>query len=281
MTARAPAAGGSSDVSTPYYVTPVPEPTRILVPAYQYPTLPDDMWGKLATAASSYPQLRITAIMNPNNGMFNEKNTDYENAVRNLIRNGGHAIGYISTRFKDQDDVWKLRTLDAILADVNAYQTHYQPFIEGYFVDQLAAVPLSLFQSIADHIKSIGLPIYANPGVIRDAAFGSISDVVVAMEDYAARFGSYDPLANGAGVWLYTRTNTANAMILHDTPSCATMQSIVATSRTPRYNIGVIYVTDDLQTTMGGPYDVLPTFWNSLLATVFAVNSGASLPSCN
>ena len=102
------------------------ENLRVLVPAYQYPTL-GTLWASLAAAA---PQVPITAILDPANGPGTFVDPNYTAAVNTLRAAGGRVIGYVTTGYAARDT-------GAVLTDVRRHAAFYS--IDGIFLDEMTA----------------------------------------------------------------------------------------------------------------------------------------------
>ena len=77
--------------------------------------------------------------------------------------------------------------------------------------------------------------------------------------------------------------NKAQAMLIHNTASCSAMQTAVQAAASARNNAGLVYATErefNYTTGVGNPWAALPVYWEALVQTVDAVNTGASLPRC-
>ncbi len=120
-----------------------------------------------------------------------------------------------------------------------------------------------------------------NPGLIPTAGYAGIADTLVSFEGTAADYAKYDPRTQNA--WLYTYTNRTQAMLTHNTATCSAMQGAVQAAASARNNAGWVYATErefNYATGVGNPWAALPTYWDALVQTVGAVNTGATLPRC-
>ena len=120
-----------------------------------------------------------------------------------------------------------------------------------------------------------------NPGMVPAAEFAGVADTLVSFEGTAAEYQKYDPRTQNA--WLYTYANKAQAMLIHNTASCSAMQTAVQAAASARNNAGLVYATErefNYTTGVGNPWAALPVYWEALVQTVDAVNTGASLPRC-
>jgi hypothetical protein len=157
--------------------------------------------------------------------------------------------------------------------------------VSGIFLDEMASEPqkLGFYKEIYQYIKAIdpSLRVVGNPGMIPAAGYADVADTLVSFEGTAADYQKYDPRPQNA--WLYTYANATQAMLAHNTASCAAMQTAIQAAATARNNAGLVYATDrefNFSTGVGNPWSALPVYWEALLNTVDAINSGTSLPHC-
>jgi len=120
------------------------------------------------------------------------------------------------------------------------------------------------------------LKVIGNPGVFPDAGYAGAADVLVTFDGTAAAYQVLDP-QQSSNTWVYSKTNTAQAMLVHSADTCTAMQDAVKAANTARSNTGLVYATDQ---TTNRSADKLPTYWIKLLGTVDALNAGRTLPAC-
>lgn len=270
--------GGAATASRTLYVRPPPAPMEILVPAYFYPSA-GSPWDAMAAGAQAYPSVSVTAILNPNNGVFTRANPEFTAAARSFVQSGGKLLGYVYTSYGS-------RSISKVKGNIDKYLSLYGTgVVSGFFIDEMSSAPgrLAYYRQLFDYIKSKGttLRVVGNPGTVPDAAYAAVADTLVTFENRQASFADYDPRATGG--WLYQLANSRQNALVHDAANCAAMQASVRAAATARVNSGVIYVTDDTfdpDTQEGNPWDTLPAYWTQLLGTVDAVNRGATPPNC-
>jgi len=270
--------GGTATSSRTLYVRPPPAPMEILVPAYFYPSA-GSPWDAMAAGAQAYPSVSVTAILNPNNGVFTRANPEFTAAARSFVQSGGKLLGYVYTSYGS-------RSIIKVKGNIDKYLSLYGTgVVSGFFIDEMSSAPgrLAYYRQLFDYIKSKGatLRVVGNPGTVPDAAYAAVADTLVTFENRQASFADYDPRATGG--WLYQLANSRQNALVHDAANCAAMQASVRAAATARMNSGVIYVTDDTfdpDTQEGNPWDTLPAYWTQLLGTVDAVNRGATPPNC-
>lgn len=273
-------AGQTGSATQTIFLRPQPGPLEILVPAYFYPSVTSD-WNTLTTSATAHPSVAITAIMNPNNGIFSSADANFTRATTQFVGAGGKVLGYVYTRYGKGS-----RSIADIKANIDKYLQFYgRERISGIFLDEMASEPLQLdfYREIYRYIKSIdpSLRVVGNPGMVPAAEFASVADTLVSFEGTAANYQKVDPRISTP--WLYTYTNKAQAMLTHNTATCGAMQGAVQAAASARNNTGWVYATErefNYATGVGNPWAALPTYWDALLQTVGAVNAGATLPRC-
>ncbi len=262
------------------YQRPTPARLEILVPAYFYPST-GSAWNALSASAAAHPSVAITAIMNPNNGIFTSVDANFTRAAAQFVSAGGKVIGYVYTGYGKRE-----RSLVDIKKNIDRYLELYgRERISGIFLDEMASETLRLdfYQEIYRYIKAIdpNLRVIGNPGMVPAAEYAGVADTLVVFEGTAADYQKFDPRLQNA--WLYTYANSTQAMLAHNTTNCADMQTTMQAAARARNNVGLVYATDrefNFLTGVGNPWSALPAYWEELVQTVDAINSGASLPRC-
>lgn len=280
LQASATVNGVTASSSQTLILRPAPAALEILVPAYFLPVT-NDGWSQMAAAAASTPAVRITAILNPSNGVFTTANASLVQATRELVNAGGSVVGYVYTRYGTG-----ARPMSEIKTNIDRYLDLYgRGVISGIFLDEMASDTrqLEFYREIYNYIKGkdASLRVLGNPGMIPAEAFSSVADQLVTFEGTAAQYQNYDPRTNAT--WLYSLANTRQASLVHNADTCTAMQAMVRAAASGRYNAGSVYSTQlpfNAVTGVGNPWASLPTYWTSLVSTVRAVNAGTALPAC-
>ncbi len=131
--------------------------TSLLVPAYFYPSFEpaQSYWNELTAAAAA--GVRVTAIMNPDNGPGTLPNSDYASAITGFRLAGGKVLGYVYTCYGGGTCVSGLpstRSAADVLADAQRYADWYK--VDGIFLDemsnQLTALPF--YQTVAQGLRA-------------------------------------------------------------------------------------------------------------------------------
>jgi hypothetical protein len=281
LQASATVSGRSATAVRTVYLRPAPSPVEVLVPAYIYPTgAGATAWAALVAGTAANPAVKVTAILNPSNGVFTGADTNILNAAVQLSAAGGRMLGYVYTGYGD-------RPVAAIKANIDAYFTHYgRNLIGGIFLDEMAATTnkIAVYRELYQYIKAkdASLRVVGNPGMLPAADYGAVADVLTVFEGKGSTFETYDPRTMD-GDWTYTRANGAQAALVHNVANCAAMQAAVQSAASARYNTGVFFATSleyEPATGVGNPWNSLPAYWTQLLQTVRSVNAGQALPAC-
>lgn len=281
LTAALAGCGGGDGSDAPATSAPRAEsstaqhtPMQVLVPAYFNPS---PGWDDITRGAKAYPDVKITAILNPENGNFTQANSQFTDAINAFRAQGGRVVGYVATGYGS-------RSMGAVKANVDNYLRLY-PGVSGFFLDEMAAKSdqLAFYREIYEYIKgkSADLQIIGNPGTFPDGAYAGITDALVTFEGLETDYRQINPQPQST--WVYDRPTTAQAMLVHNAPTCAVMQNTLKTADLPRTHTGLAYVTSleyDPRTDVGNPWAALPSYWTQLLGSVDALNKNQPLPSC-
>ncbi|MCS4510130.1 spherulation-specific family 4 protein [Xylophilus ampelinus] len=279
ITATVQAGGQTVSAVRTVYARPTPAPLEILVPAY-FSASDTTHWATMTAGAAAHPTLAVTAIMNPNNGIFTTADPDYLRALAQFAAVGGRTVGYVYTGYGTGS-----RSLDAVKANIDQYLALYgRTLIGGFFLDEMASDPerLAFYQEIYRYIKARdpSPKVIGNPGTVPDAVYAGVADTLVTFEDRGTAYTRYDPRQGNA--WLYLQANSRQAALVYG-ENCAAMQRAVAAAATARFNAGPVYMTNlkfNPKTGVGDPWKALPAYWTQLLETVSAVNRGVAPTAC-
>jgi hypothetical protein len=273
----------TATASIPVYVRPAPQKMGVLVPAYFYPNASGSDWDRLSSAASANPSVNITAILNPNNGVFTTVEIPYLQAAQRFVAAGGTVVGYVSTRYGRGS-----RSIDQVKANIDHYFDLYgTDIVSGIFLDEMGATAdaVDFYRTLYQHIKAKGanLRVIGNPGAFTIASYADLADTLVTFEGPNSSWANYDPRTTAAS-WVYNRSNQSTAMLTHNTGTCANMQAAIQSAAQARANVGWVYATDlnyNVATGVGNPWAHLPSYWENLISTVDAINKASALPPCS
>lgn len=284
LQASATVSGQTGTDTRSVYVRPAPSALEVLVPAYFYPSgAGATAWNALATGVRANPSVKVTAILNPSNGVFTQADSAIVAAATAYTNAGGALLGYVYTRYGTGE-----RSLAAIKANIDTYLATYgRGLISGIFLDEMASTgdKLAFYQDLYAYIKTkdASLRVVGNPGLVPVAGYAAVADTLVSFEGKGSTFLAYDPRSTSATEWLYTRSNQTQAALVHNVADCAAMQTAAQSAASARYNTGWFYATDLLYeptTGVGNPWVALPGYWTQLLQTVGSLNAGQALPAC-
>lgn len=280
LRAEAEVAGVRTGNTKSFYLRHTPAPLEVLVPAYFYPSTGSG-WTLLASSVAAHPGLKVTAILNPNNGIFSTADRRYVEAAGNFVHAGGQLLGYVHTSYGTG-----VRSLSDVQTNIDRYLELYgRDLISGIFLDEMSgqSSTLDFYRQVYHYIKAKdpSLRVVGNPGTIPATDMAGVSDALITFEGTAADFAHYDPRKKGG--WLYTLSNNRQGTLLHSASSCTAMQTALRTAASTQTNSGLVYVTHrpyDYATNTGNPWASLPSYWTELLDSVQALNQGQPLPSC-
>lgn len=273
-----------------YYVRPARSALQVLVPAYFTATGTTSPWLALTTGAASYPGVKINAVINPNGGILTaatKEDTDLTTAMKNFKAVAGtdnRLLGYVATASSSG-----AVSVADIKATIDNYIRLYPAQLDGFFLDGMAtdSSRLTYFQEIYTYVKGVttGMSrtasppaaplLVGNPGTYPVAAYAGVADTLVTYAGNAAAYQGVDP--QPASTWVYAKSNSAQAVLVHSASTCTDMQAAVKKADRPRLNTGMVYVTN---LAIGAPWSALPTYWQQLLGTVDALNKDRAVPLC-
>lgn len=275
--------GSTASAVRTLYLRPAPTSLEVLVPAYFHPIgAGAPHWAAMTSGTSATPTVKVTAILNPADGPSNQVDTNIRLAATQFVAAGGNLVGYVFTGYGTGS-----KSLEAIKAEIDAYFTFYgRDLISGIFLDEMASTAnrLDFYRELYRYIKAkdASLRVIGNPGMLPTAGYAEVADVLTVFEGKSSQYSSYNPRTPDAD-WTYARPNGSLATLVHNTATCAAMQTAVQASASARYNMGMVYVTHreyEFATNTGNPWLTLPTYWTDLLKTVRAVNAQQALPAC-
>lgn len=285
ITATASSNANTASDSQIYYVRPAPKALQVLVPAYFSATGTPSPWTQLTDGATSYPDVQITAIANPGNGVLTAASTAdaalataiaaFKAVPKTVPGISNKVVAYVATASGSSG----LRSVADVKATIDNYVRLYPTELDGFFLDGMSteSARLAYFQEIYKHIKGLASSplVIGNPGTYPVPAYAGVADTLVTYENNAAAYPSIDP--QPANTWVYGKDNSAQAMLVHTASTCTSMQAAVQKANRPRMNTGMVYVTN---LTIGAPWSALPSYWLELLGTVDALNKQRPLPLC-
>lgn len=260
------------------FIRPKPKDLELLVPAF-FSAAAGSAWETLTSGATSYPDVKITAVANASNGILtsaSKADTDLLGAITlfKAVKPGNQkVVAYVSTAYGSGT-----RSVVDVKATIDKYIELYPGLLDGFFLGEMAAGSdrLAFYTDLYTYIHGKGLSVIGDPGSFPDAGYAAAADVLVTFEGNATAYQNIDP--QPSHTWVYNQDNTRQAMLVHSASACTTMQKAVETANKARSNTGLVYVTDLVGT--GSPWSGLPTYWTKLLGTVDAHNNDRAWPAC-
>ncbi len=202
----------------------------LIIPAYFYDS---DLWQKVIDADAD-----IVAIVNPDNGPGNSKDSFYTHKIEDLIAKGKKPVGYVYTTYAQ-------RNIEIVKDEIDKWIEFY-PKIEGFFIDEVTsdAVHYDYYSDLKDYILSKGdYYIVLNPGTMPNAVYFSLADNIVVYEGNASLIPNKtcETYTDKSSIIVYDANETQMKDILY------------------KYRCRYLYVTDD---SGSNPYDTLPGYFD-------------------
>jgi hypothetical protein len=128
-------------------------PLGLIVPLYMDP---GPLWSQLIGVRDEFPQLQVTAVINPQGGV-GTFNATYLDGIRLLQENGIAVFGYIDT-------VYTATPLSQVDANVTDYADWYN--VTGVLIDDMTNTPqgVAYYASAYSYARAHGLQVIGNPG---------------------------------------------------------------------------------------------------------------------
>jgi len=160
------------------------EDLKILIPLYSYPDLTQEnsIWQKLIDTKKANPNIEIVAIVNPSNGHFREKNSEYTDGIQALVEANIKVVGYVYTKYGKRDS-------QDVIDDIEAWEEFYKAEgVSGIFFDETStdANLLNYYSNLSSEARSRDLKyVILNPGITTDQSYvdSGIADLIVSYEN--------------------------------------------------------------------------------------------------
>lgn len=214
---------------------------KIGVPSYFYATSP--FWQQIA--GSSF------VIINPNSGPGTVINTDYVATVKAAQAKGALVLGYVASTYSN-------KSLANFEAEVDLYYKWYG--IDGIFIDECATDPTKApyYHSINQYVKSKGKGFTViNPGTLVPEIYAGVADVIINFESDFASYQAFKPMG-----WEPNYPITKFCHLIYNMTDPTKVASTLSTIAANHAGYG--YITND---TLPNPYDTLPSYFSSEVAT--------------
>ena len=228
------------------------EDLKILIPLYSYPNWYNDdyVWQKLIDTKKENPNIEIVAIVNPSNGHFREKNSDYTKGIQDLIKANIKVVGYVYTQYGN-------RATQDVIDDIEAWKEFYKDDgVSGIFFDETStdANLLNHYSNLSTQAKERGLEyIILNPGITTDQSYvdSGIADLIVTYENPNNELLSNPPATYN------TPTETTELSLLIYEMEDDNVDALIAFAREHKFSY--IYFTED--GTDGNPWDSISQYF--------------------
>ena len=213
---------------------------------------PGSTWDTLISDHNTYPNVPVTAIINPSNGPGTSSNSSYVTYVAKLQAAGIKVIGYVATGGGGVSTA-------TVEGQINDYQTWYA--VDGIFMDEMSeqAAEFSYYQTLTNYIHSHGMALsVGNPGAPVYWTTLGAADVIICYENSgmpsttaisSITTGSF----GGASNW---------GFIAHDVASLPNQSTLEAFAP----YVAWVYVTDGPGGNEAGAYQELPTYESTELS---------------
>jgi hypothetical protein len=225
----------------------------IIIPLYTYPT--DSSWSSVIQAKQAYPGVPFIVIVSPASGPGRAPDPYYVAGIKDLQAAGITTVGYVFTDYGS-------RSPASVEADVNSYASWYH--VNGIFFDQMSNVPgfESYYSNLDSYVHGMGMSTtIGNPGTSVPDSFIGTMDIICVYES-----SGYPSLSFIS----YPGYSQSNFYVI---PYGVGLSSSFLSQAAAGY-AGWFYVTD---ASGANPYDVLPSYFYSEVATLSSMDSVATL----
>ncbi len=230
-------------------------PLGVMIPLYTYPT--DASWAAVIQAKQAYPNVPFIAVINPNSGPGGSQDSNYVQGIKNLQGAGIRVLGYVDTAYAGD-------SLSSVEANVNLYKSWYA--VDGIFFDDMTNVAgyESYYSTLSAYVHSLipGSTTIGNPGTSVPTSYIGTLDVLDIYESSPYPSLSFITYSG------YSPNYFSN--IVYGVPlSTSYLTSIVGIN-------SWVYVTD---ANLPNPYDVLPSYFISEVATLSSIDGTVAITS--
>lgn len=193
------------------------------------------------------------AMINPGSGPGPAPDSLYVGMVPKCRAAGVPVYGYVHTKYG-------VRPAAEVKADILNHKAWYG--IDGIFVDTTSTdrAYLPYYADLCAFIHAQGLKVALNPGSSGPEEHAQMADYVMVAENYWSNYK-----AQTRPAW---ESKPAYAgKLWHVIHTCPAAEMPAAVAMAKQKHAGLVYITDDL---MPNPYNVLPTYFQGLVAAVGA-----------
>ncbi|MCH9740596.1 MAG: spherulation-specific family 4 protein [Epsilonproteobacteria bacterium] len=234
------------------------EDLKILIPLYSYPNWyngDDYVWQKIIDMQTKYPNAQIVAIVNPSNGHFREKNSDYTKGLQDLIAANIKLIGYVYTQYAN-------RAAQDVVDDIEAWSNFYkEEGVSGIFFDEVStsANDLAHYSNLCSEAKARGLEFTVlNPGTTTDQAYidSGMANVVTSYEN-----PNRELLENPPATYNTSSSSTELSLLIYEMED-DNVDDLIAFAREHKFSY--IYFTEDGFD--GNPWDSISIYFEDQIS---------------
>ncbi len=141
----------------------------LLVPGYGW----DPGWDQIIKAKQDNPGTPIEAIINPNGGPGDSKDSHWSDVTNQLQGAGIKVLGYVDTHYAGD-------STSSIEQQMNDYYNWYG--VDGIFLDEVSTDGLSYYTTLWNYGNGHGL-VVLNPGTSVPSSYGDIANTIVVWEN--------------------------------------------------------------------------------------------------
>ena len=225
-------------------------PVGVVIPLYTYPT--DGSWSAVIQAKQAYPNVPFIAVINPNSGPGSSQDSNFVQGIKNLQTAGIKVVGYVDTAYGGD-------SISSVEANVNLYHTWYG--VNGIMFDDMTNQVgyETYYSTLSGYVHSLmpGSISMGNPGTSVPTSFIGTLDVLDVYES-----SGYPPLS----FITYPGFSPTNFSVIVFGVS---LSNSFLTSLSGL--VSWVYVTD---ANLPNPYDALPSYFTSEVATLSSIDGG-------
>ncbi|MDE1852379.1 MAG: spherulation-specific family 4 protein [Thaumarchaeota archaeon] len=230
-------------------------PVGIVIPLYTYPT--DGSWAAVIQAKQAYPNVPFIAVINPSSGPGSSQDPNYVQGIKNLQAAGVKVLGYVATGYGSN-------SISSDESEVNSYQSWYG--VNGIMFDEMSSTVgyETYYSTLNTYVHSLipGSMTMGNPGTSVPTSFIGTLDALCIYESSGYPSLSYITYTG------YSPSNFA-VIVIGASLNTSFLTSVSGV-------VSWVYVTD---ANLPNPYDVLPSYFTTEVATLSAFDVVASTTS--
>ena len=252
--------GSSSYTAGPLFALG-PYRAGVVVPLYVDPS--SNAWTSVIAAKNAHPSVPIVVIANPVSGPGSSSQGSYVTGIRNMQAAGVIVIGYVFVN-------GGTKSVAAVESEVDKYNSWYG--VNGIFFDGMTNTQSpgneNYYTTITNYERSQygGTMVMGDPGDDVYPSYAGIMDNLMIYEDSGLPQISY------LGGWHAFYNKYAFSYVSYSTSSLDT-----SFEKNSSQYAGYLYITND---NLPNPYDTLPPYFSTLVATLDNSGSALQYPYC-